>query len=154
MAISDRRPSPLPRDALARLIDGVQTLLREHLALAKTELKEDLRRTGRSLLLSAAGLPPLLAGYLLLMVGIALLIAQALPAWAAFGIVAIANLIGGGAVSAAFAAKARQEKVALPRTGEELRRDREWISAMGNGHAVPSAPAGEPMTVKRDALHP
>src|SRR5207253_10903765 len=94
------------------------------------------------------------SGYLLLMVGIALLIAQALPAWAAFGIVAIANLIGGGAVSAAFAAKARQEKVALPRTGEELRRDREWISAMGNGHAVPSAPAGEPMTVKRDALHP
>jgi len=158
MAISDRhRPVPPPRDALARLIDGVQTLLREHLALAKVELKEDLRRTGRSVLLSAAGVPPLFAGYLLLMAGIALLLAQVLPSWAAFGIVAIANLIGGGLLSVAFAAKARQEKLALPRTGEELRRDREWLSSMGNGHSLAAAarpPAGEPITARRDTIHP
>src|SRR5207253_7413419 len=73
------------------------------------------------------------SGYLLLMVGIALLIAQALPAWAAFGIVAIANLIGGGAVSAAFAAKARQEKVALPRTG---RSEEHTSELQSRGHLV------------------
>ena len=42
MASSERRlPAVPPRDALARLIDGVQTLFREHLALAKAELKDD-----------------------------------------------------------------------------------------------------------------
>ena len=154
--MSDRSPaSPLPRDALARLIEGVQTLFREHLALAKVELREDLRRTGRSLLLSAAGIPPLFVGYLLLMVAIALLIALALPGWAAFGIVAIANLAGGGIATAAFAAKARREKLALPRTGEELRRDREWLSAIGNGHAAPRpATAAEPMERPRPRAQP
>ncbi|HEX9603568.1 MAG TPA: phage holin family protein [Myxococcales bacterium] len=68
MANSDPHAAVSPRDALTRLLDGVQRLFREHLALAKTELKDDLRRAGRDLLLSAAGLPPLLVGYVLLMV--------------------------------------------------------------------------------------
>ena len=33
-------PVVSPRDALVRLLDGVQTLFREHVALAKTELRE------------------------------------------------------------------------------------------------------------------
>src|SRR5438445_11641429 len=97
---------PPPLDALARLLDGVQTLFREHLALAKTELKDDLRRGGRDVLLSAAGLPPLLVGYVLLMVALALLVATALPGWIAFGIVALVNLIAGGALTIAFMNKA------------------------------------------------
>src|SRR3954462_2471586 len=84
------------RDALTRLIDGFQTLVREHLALAKIELKEELNRMSRSLLLSAAGIPALLAGYMLLMVALALLLAVVMPSWAAFGIVAFVNL-GAGA---------------------------------------------------------
>jgi uncharacterized membrane protein YqjE len=131
MASFDRRPSPVPpRDALARLIDGVQTLFREHLALAKAELKDDVRRAGRSVLLSAAGLPPLFVGYVLLMVAIALLLQLVLVAWAAFGIVALLNLIVGAALTAAFGAKVRAEKLALVRTQQELRRDKEWLSSM------------------------
>jgi len=136
MARSDRWPPPAPpRDALARLIDATQTLFREHLALAKLELKDDLRRAGRSLLLSAAGLPPLLVGYVLLMVTIGLLLDLVLVRWAAFGIVALVNLAGGAALTLYFTAKVRAEKLALEKTSEELRRDREWLSALRNGHA-------------------
>ncbi len=114
MANSDPHAAVSPRDALTRLLDGVQTLFREHLALAKTELKDDLRRAGRDLLLSAAGLPPLLVGYVLLMVAVALLIAQALPGWLAFALVGLVNVIAGGALTVAFMNKARQDKIALP----------------------------------------
>ncbi len=147
-----------PRDALARLLDGVQTLFREHLALAKTELKDDLRRGGRDVLLSAAGLPPLLVGYVLLMVALALLVATALPGWIAFGIVAFLNLIAGGALTLAFLAKVRQEKLGLPRTEEELRRDSEWLVSLRQGgvHARPPArvepTAGELPRARSSAL--
>jgi uncharacterized membrane protein YqjE len=141
MARPDRWPPPAPaRDALARLIDATQTLFREHLALAKLELKDELRRTGRSVLLSAAGLPPLLVGYVLLMITIALLLDLVLVRWAAFGIVALANLAGGAALTLYFTAKARAEKLALEKTGEELRRDREWLASLRNGHGKTSAP--------------
>ncbi|HWE25190.1 MAG TPA: phage holin family protein [Myxococcales bacterium] len=164
MARSDRRPPPAPpRDALGRLLDGVQTLFREHLALARIELKNDIRRTGRSVLLSAAGLPPLLVGYVLLMVAVALLLELVLVNWAAFGIVAVANLLGGAALTVAFTAKVRAEKLALVKTAEELRRDREWLSSIRHGNGqVGTAPrlgapaprtepgeAGEPLTGPR-----
>jgi len=133
-------PAVSPRDALARLLDGVQTLFREHLALAKTELKDDLRRAGRDLLLSAAGLPPLLVGYVLLMVALALLLAQAIPGWVAFALVALVNLIAGGVLTVTFLSKARQDKIALPRTEEELRRDKEWLASVRDAGGRPAYP--------------
>ena len=140
MPNSDPHAAVSPRDALARLLDGVQTLFREHLALAKTELKDDLRRAGRDVLLSAAGLPPLLVGYVLLMVALALLVAQVLPGWLAFAIVALLNLGVGSALTFVFMNKARQEKIALPRTEEELQRDREWLTSLREGTAPPGGP--------------
>jgi uncharacterized membrane protein YqjE len=160
MAKSDPQALVSPRDALARLLDGVQTLFREHLALAKIEVKEDLRRAGRDVLLTAAGLPPLLVGYVLLMVALALLLAQAIPAWVAFAIVAVVNLAAGGALTAAFASKVRKDRIALPRTEQELRRDKEWIASLrepgprpassGNGRAA--VPAPEPQSPSGSAL--
>src|SRR5256885_4471275 len=139
MAFSERAPlAPQARDALNRLIDGFQTLVREHLALAKVELKEDLKRMGRSLLLSAAGLPPLLAGYMLLNVAVALLLASVVASWAAFGIVALVNLVAGAALSAYFIKKAREMPISLTSTGTELRRDREMLSNLTSG-ASPEA---------------
>src|SRR4051812_27105254 len=156
MAIFDRSPlaSPQGRDALNRLIDGFQTLVREHLALAKVELKDDLKRMGRGLLLSAAGVPALVAGYLLMNVAIALLLATVIASWAAFGIVAIVNLVAGSALTAHFIKKAREMPVSLSSTGAELRRDREMLSTLTNGTpaAAPAAPAIE--TAQRPAPAP
>src|SRR3954468_23417359 len=147
MAFSERAPlaSPQGRDALNRLIDGFQTLVREHLALAKVELKEDLKRMGRGLLLSAAGVPALVAGYLLMNVAIALLLATVIASWAAFAIVAIVNLAAGSALTAHFIKKAREMPVSLGSTGAELRRDREMLSTLTNATpaAAPAAPAIE-----------
>jgi uncharacterized membrane protein YqjE len=132
MASFERGPlaSPQARDALSRLIDGFQTLVREHLALAKIELKEDVTRMARSLVLSAAGLPALLAGYMLFMVALALLLALVLPSWAAFGIVALVNIGAGGALTVVFGKKAKETPITLDSTGSELRRDRELLSSL------------------------
>src|SRR5690349_10961528 len=148
MALSERRAAPTDtaKEALQRLIDGFQTLVREHLALAKVELKDDLRRMGRDIVLSAAGLPALFVGYLLFMTAMALLIALALPTWLSFLIVAVVNIGAGGAIAAVFGAKARSERVGLPRTTEEIKRDKEWLAAMGNGRSAPRPQTPEPGT--------
>jgi len=143
MAIFDRSPlaSPHARDALNRLIDGFQTLVREHLALAKVELKEDLKRMGRSLLLSLAGIPALLAGYLFLNVAVALLLATIIASWMAFGLVAIVNLGAGTALTVVFAKRARQTSISLPSTEEEMRRNRAMISNVAQRTSVDARPA-------------
>jgi uncharacterized membrane protein YqjE len=121
------------KDALQRLIDGVQTLLREHIALARAELKDDLRNTGRDLIVSAAGVPALAAGYLLLMLAVGFLLAVWMPQWAAFGIVALANLGAGGFLSMVGGRRVLKQRIALRRTGEELRKDKEWLASLKNG---------------------
>ena len=118
------------RDALHRLIDGLQTLMREHIALARAELKDDLRDTGRDLLVGAAGVPALAAGYLLLMVAFGFLLSVWLPQWAAFGIVAVLNLGAGSAISLTWGRRVLKKRIALRRTGEELRKDKEWLASL------------------------
>ena len=121
------------KDALQRLLDGLQMFIREHLALARSEMKADLRAMGRDLAVCAAGVPALVAGYLLLMIAIGYLLSVWLPQWAGFGIVALLNLGAGGSLTLAGIRRARGERVELPRMAEELRRDREWLAALKQG---------------------
>ncbi len=132
-------------DALQRLIDGVQTLVREHVALARAEAVEYGRSMGREVAIAAAGIPVLLAGYLLLMIALGYLLALWLPPWAAFGIVALANLGGGGALMSAGVRKLKAKHAGLQRTGEELHRDKAWLASLaqaqrtaGDGHLQPA----------------
>lgn len=141
------------REALQRLLDGLQTLIREHMALARAELRDDARKLGRDLAVGAAGVPAVAAGYLLLMVAVSLLLTLWLPAWAAFGIVALVNLGVGGGLTWVAVAKVSGRGAAMPRSSEELQRDKQWLSSLkerqrheGNGHAeartkpLPAAP--------------
>jgi uncharacterized membrane protein YqjE len=126
--------NPMPsKDALQRLIDGIQTLIREHLALARAEAKDDLRALARDLMVGAAGLPALAAGYLILMMALGFLLAVWIPSWAAFGIVAVLNLGAGGAVTLVGVRKLMRGRVEMPGTGEELQRDKQWLTSMRNG---------------------
>lgn len=109
-------------DAVGRLIDAVQLLVREHLELARAEMKQDARSLGRHLALAALGVPAVLAGWILAMAALAL--SLPLPRAPAFGLVAGLNLGGGLALSAAGLRKARREDLRLRRSREELRRDR------------------------------
>src|SRR5947208_15852778 len=108
-------PTMPSRDALQRLLDGLQTFIREHLALARVEMKQDLRAMGKDLAVGAAGVPALGAGYLLLMVALALLLSRWLPSWAAFGIVAVANLVTGGILTWPGTRRVMRERVHLAR---------------------------------------
>ena len=137
-------PPPIPSiDALQRLLGGLQTFIHEHLALARAEIKDDLRSTGRELLVSAAGLPALVAGYLLLMIAAGYLLGIWLPLWGAFGIVALVNLGAGGAVTWLGLRKVIQTRVSMSRTGEELQRDKAWLSDLGRRDRW-KKPAGTP----------
>jgi hypothetical protein len=127
------------KDALQRLLDGLQTFIREHLALARVEMKQDLRAMGKDLAVSAAGVPALAAGYLLLMTAIAFLLATWLPNWAAFGLVAVVNLAVGGTLSYVGIRRAMKERVDLPGTAEELQLDRKWLASMKQGNGAPAA---------------
>jgi uncharacterized membrane protein YqjE len=122
--------APPTLDALQRLIDGLQTLMREHIALARVELKQDLRETGRDLAVSAAGVPALAAGYLLFMAAIAFLLATWMPQWAAFGIVALVNLGTGSIISLVWGRRVLKTRLELRRTGEELRKDKQWLASL------------------------
>jgi uncharacterized membrane protein YqjE len=139
-------PATSNKDAFQRLLDGLQTLMREHVALARAEMKEDVRGMGREAIVSAAGLPGLLAGYLLLMFAIAYLLSRWMPQWAAFGVVAVINLIVGAAMTGSGARKLAARKLAMTATGEEIRRDKEWLASLktpnGRGPGQAELPPG------------
>lgn len=137
---------PMPsKDAFARLLDGLQTFIREHLALAKAEAKAELTAMIRDLAVSAAGVPLLFAGYLMLMAALGFLLASWLPQWAAFGIVALVNLGAGGLLTFVWGRKAAAEKVDLSDTAEELEKSRHWIAQLKTAtDPVPALPPAPP----------
>lgn len=143
-----------PKDALQRLLDGLQMFIREHLSLARAEMKADLRAMGRALAMGAAGVPALAAGYLLVMFAIGCLLALVLPAWAAFGIVGVVNLGAGAALTASGLSRARQNRVELRRTSREIERDRAWLAGLAQsarGREAALGPAREPALASGEA---
>ena len=145
-----------PKDELQRLLDAVQLFMHEHLALARAEVKADVRAMGRDAAVAAAGLPALAAGYLLLMFAIAYLLGLVLPAWAAFGIVALLNLGVGGALTAAGIRRVRGKRVELPETAQEIQRDREWLAELKQGTRAQGAAlrSARGSALRNGAQHP
>jgi uncharacterized membrane protein YqjE len=142
-------PSTSSKDALQQLLDGLQTFIREHLALVRVEMKEDLRVLGRDLAMGAAGAPALAAGYLLLMIAFAYLLAIWLPNWAAFGIIAVANLGFGAVLTGSGMRRVMRSRVELTRTASEFRRDREWLASLKQGPRHAEMPVAPPRPADR-----
>jgi hypothetical protein len=129
----------------------MQTLVREHLALARAEAKEDLRGMGRDLALGAAGLPALLVGYLMLMMAVGYLLAQWLESWAAFGIVALANLAAGAGLTVACRKKLSRNRSGLRTSaGAELQRNKAWLASLPQT----TRPQSDGKLVESSAAHP
>jgi uncharacterized membrane protein YqjE len=139
--VPPRLPESVP-DAFADLSEGLSTLLRGHLQLARVEMKQDMRAIAREMGMEAAGTPLLLIGLLLLMVGASLALALALPVWAAFLIVGGANVLGGAALVGWATNKLRGQKVTMPASSDELKKDRRWASTLR-----------EPTQALRETLH-
>lgn len=120
--------------SMTKLISGIitdaQELVRQQLAMFRTELKQDVRRTKQALVSLVIGLALVSVGATLLcfMAVYGLHAAVELPLWACFGIVGGLLAIGGGA---AFYAALRQfnEFNPLPdESAQALKENMQWIS--------------------------
>ena len=77
--------------ALERVSNGLSTLLRDHVELARIELRQGLRQAR----IAGLGAGLLLAGYIFLMAAFAMALARAMPTWLAFSLVALGNIAAG-----------------------------------------------------------
>ena len=113
-------------------------LVKEHLALARMELRQDLRVAAKDAALAAAGVPILLIGWALLMVAVALALAPIAGAAVAFGIVGLLNLAAGAGVSAVFVRRLRRDaKPELEETSRVLEEDRRWLQTLTRSRVSP-----------------
>lgn len=123
--------APSVGDALRRIADGVQRLVREHLALARTELRQELRVAGRSAALLLAGLPLLLVGWALLMGSLALALSGLLGLAGSLALVGAVNLLVGGILALVSAKRlAGADRPDLEITTRELKEDRRWLQKL------------------------
>lgn len=124
------------KPAFEKLTDGVSTLVKQHLELARYEFKQDVSATSRRLaVLVVCGIIGLIGYVTLLVAGI--LIAGWLGGMAAAAITAaveaVVNLALAGGLAAYFGKQLREEKpVDLAQTSDELNRDKEWLRKIGN----------------------
>ena len=133
--VERRRPTPPPvpetvTAAINDLSEGMNTLIRGHMQLARVEMKQELRSLARDLVLELGGAPLAFIGYLLLSVTAALALALVLPYWAAFLIVGGLNFLLGVGLMAWGALRLRKEKLELPASTSELKKDRDWAPTL------------------------
>jgi hypothetical protein len=123
-----RSDPPSLSEAFRRLTDGIQRLIRDHLALVRTELRQDLKAAGRDIAFALLGVPSLLLGYALLMVALSLALAPSLGAAVAFAIVGAVNLLAGGALAFFFGRRlATRDRPDLDRVTTQLKEDGRWL---------------------------
>ena len=140
---SRSRPPP-PRaqiesvtDAIRDLSEGLGTLLRGHLQLARVELKHEARSMARDFGLELSGAPLLLFGYFMLWIAGSLGLGLVMPLWAAFLIAAGVNLLAGALLVTLGARRMRREKAKMPATADEWRKDRALASELRESQGAP-----------------
>jgi hypothetical protein len=119
--------------SLAQLLTGIvndaKELLRQELALAKHEIREDLRKTKMAMLSLGIGIGvAAIGGLLLILMLVHLLNALAgLPLWACYGIVGGLLLIMGGVLFLIAKHTIARIDVVPPQTVETMKENVQWI---------------------------
>jgi len=119
--------------SLAQLLTGIandaKELLRQELALAKHEVREDLRKTKTAMLSLGIGVGvAAIGGLLLILMLVHLLNALAgLPLWACYGIVGGLFLIMGGVLLLIAKHTIARIDVVPPQTVETMKENVQWI---------------------------
>ena len=125
-------------EALKRVADGVSSLVKEHLALARAELRQDLRAAGRDAALAAAGVPLALVGWALLMIALSVALAPVVGYAGGFALVGGLNLVAGALVSAIFLRRlATTSRPDLEHTTRQIQEDRRWLRNLRQSHSAP-----------------
>lgn len=125
------RGEPPLSEEIREVSDQVGVLVRDHVELAKLEMKQSAKAMGRDAGLTGAGAGMLLLGYVLLMFAAGYALATLVGLGWAFLIVAAVHLVVGGALVAVFSRKLREPKAALNRTTDELKKDRRFLGELG-----------------------
>ena len=123
------------KPAFERLTDGLSTLVKQHLELARYELKQDVSTTGKRVgVIAACGVIGLV-GYIMLLVAGFLFagwLGGWLAAWITAGAEALVNLGLAGFAALYFGKKLRDDKpVDLAQTNDELDKDKTWLREIG-----------------------
>ena len=122
---------PSLADAMRRLADGLGRLLKDHIALAKAELAQDLKKAGKDVALAAAGIPSILVGYLLLMCALALLLGRWITPAGGFAVVGLLNIAAGGGLAYVFGMRLiGKDKPDLDRTASQIKEDSRWLKEL------------------------
>jgi putative superfamily III holin-X len=131
--------------SLAQLLTGIvndaKELMRQELALAKHEIREDLRKTTTSMLSLGVGIGvAAIGGLLLILMLVHLLNALAgLPLWACYGIVGGLFLIMGGVLLLIAKNTIARIDVMPPQTVETMQENVQWIRERATPDATSKA---------------
>jgi len=127
-AVAAKVERPLS-ELVTQMTSDVGTLVRKEIELAKIEIKEDVQRTARAgAMLGAAGF----AGYMvvvLLSFAIAFLLAEVIPTWLGFLIVAVIYGVVGFVLFQQGRARMKQGTLVPEQTVETVKEDVEWVKA-------------------------
>lgn len=132
--------------AFQGLTDGLYSLFRNHIDLVRYEVKEEATHVGKNV--AALGVFAFIAlvGYGLLNIA-AILFAGWFGGIVAMAIVALVlaliNIGGAGFAIRHIIKRFQEDPVGLPRTSEEIQKDKTWISQIrsNNSSQVPALPA-------------
>jgi len=120
--------------SLTQLVGGIvtdlQTLMRQELQLAKTEIRQEWDKTKIAAGSMAAGAGLLTVAGLLLSFALVYLLqalAPGLPTWACFGIVGVALGLIGGILVGVGRSKAADINVIPPQTVETMKENVQWL---------------------------
>jgi uncharacterized membrane protein YqjE len=106
---------------VGRMADGFSRLVTQHLQLARLELTEDVKATGRDMAMIAVFVPFILVGYAFLCGAGVVVLSRGLGWAGAFGVVGLLNLAG-GVGGALWAVKRLQARRVMDDSSSELSR--------------------------------
>lgn len=108
------------------VISDVQNILRNEVRLAQAELKEDVGILARAAVMGIVSAVAGLVGFIILMVGVSLLLAQWMADWLAFLIGGAALLVIAGALAMMAKNRLSADNLKPDRTIDSLQQDKVW----------------------------
>jgi uncharacterized membrane protein YqjE len=114
-------------ELFGRLVDEVKTLVREEVYLAKTEMSEKASAAVRDIVFLFIGGAIAYGGFLAIVAGLAIILAETFPLWTA---ALLTGIIVGG-IGYFFVHKGlsdiKSRRIAPEQTIETLKEDKEWV---------------------------
>jgi uncharacterized membrane protein YqjE len=132
--IGDGRPAPAEQpqlgDLFRQLAQDSSTLVRQEMALAKAELRENVKSVARDTARIAIGAVVAGVGALVLVAFLVLLLGDAVGRYWAGALIVGVVMLGVGAILAMSAMKRlKQESITPAKTLETLKEDKQWLQS-------------------------